>query len=68
MENPNQPVIILIDEYHNKENGEEKLLVYLFVGGKAVEEAANCLDSMIGKGTVLDDKHIAHDEQTIIRL
>lgn len=60
--------VILIGDHINKQDGKNKDGKLLIWTGKAVEEAAEGVDLIQGKGTQLDEKHVACDEVTITRL
>jgi hypothetical protein len=57
-----------IDHNNDESNVNEILLQIPFVAGKPIEEAPVGLDAIQGKGTQLDEKNAAHDEDTLTRL
>lgn len=62
--------LIVIDEDTNDggKHGNETLLKFPFVGGKAIEEATADLYLIQEKGTYSDKKHAARNDDTISRL
>ncbi len=60
----------MIDKHNikNCHNGDGKQLVFPFADGKAVEKAADGLETIQGEGTLLGDKYKTHNKQAFIRV